>query len=194
MIVDQATVDFITGKGCRKLYLPFKRGGQGELLPCPVEQHEVFKLWCGVPGRKGVAVTAVAVKRANAAEAKGAVQPHGAPGPEGWLIVFVLGDLAAFYELHAERFLSKSGITTNPRRAIRGEPSVTTEDDLKNARVAGEKRGLEEEQRWRAARAQMQAAISALEAAGAPPADVGFLLRRLAKVDRCRAEKRVEAA
>jgi hypothetical protein len=92
------------------------------------------------------------------------------------------------------------GLTDDPRKAVKGEPAVTTDEQLQIARIAREKRELEAEQAWRLRKQKLERLLAEMRADAVErtdreaEGDIRFIERRLAKMDRRRQEKQAAFA
>jgi hypothetical protein len=177
VIATQAEIDLVKNGALAQLRLPFERGQVNELLPCPVEEGQLVRLQPR-PGAKAVPIT---VTRAEWTV-------------DGWLVRFVLGNRTAFFAKHRERYLKRKGvgITTDPKLAVKGEPAVTTEEEMQLARSARARRDLEDEQNWLLQKQAVEQAIAALRSRNDDreiESDLRFLENRLAKMGRRRRER-----
>jgi hypothetical protein len=188
VILSSAQLDFVVRAKCRRLLVPLERGDLGEMLAAPVEVGQVVSLQPR-PFVKGVRTTVVGMALVDPSTVP---QPRVAVAPCGeraWLMEFVFGDHAEFFAKHREQYLKAKGVglTDNPARGARGEPAVTTDEQLAFARQAREKRRLEEQQRRGMHRRAIQTALDAMRREGVDrerEGDIRFIERRLAKMDR----------
>lgn len=179
--------------GCRNLIVGIERGETGELLPCRYEKGICFTVRAGQQRTDRRRLTTVRVElsrdRTVPDNYLGRLPRHGAV----WVVTFVPGNHEAFFAKHAERYFSKSGVTTDPERAIYGEPAVTTEEELKLAGAAGYRRDMEDEQAWLLAKQTIEAALADLRERARPGVDlekdIKFMKGRLAKMGRARQER-----
>lgn len=213
MIVSKAELELVNRGKRKQMWLPTLRGDKGQLLPCPVEPEQAISLQPshGVKGTRVTVLTVTPGRLSGMTDAdvrqlgvyggvKAAIaafaRQHGlvAAEAEVWIVQFALGDLTAFFSRHRERYLRAKGVgtTTDPKLAARGEPAVTTEEELQLARKARDRRRLEEHQALRREKRVIEEAIRRLREQGFSKAIEGELRlaeRRVEKAERLLAEE-----
>jgi hypothetical protein len=212
VIATQAEIDLVKTGGRQQMWLPTERGASNELLPCPVEVGQLVRLQPR-PFAKAVPITVVRVDFSTLGvmtDAQARQQGHaglqaareawdranglGWDSTRAWVVRFALGNHVAFFAKHRERYLKRKGvgITTDPRFAVRGEPAVTTEEEMQLARAARARRELEDRQEMQLRKERIEHEIAALRAHGFPKEVEGSLrlaLRQLEKAERLLYEK-----
>jgi hypothetical protein len=209
MIVPRSEIHLANSRRKRVLWVPAERGSIGELKPCKHQPGDLVSLQ-PAPFVKGTAVTVTSIephprllddmtdqdaalvgyqKIRLAKETWG--RQHGQTiGRSVWVVHFALGDHTEFMDGHRERYLRRKGVglTDDPKKAIGTEPAVTTAEQLKLAAKAREKRGTEERQRLVLRKRAWETLLADLRGAGYEEKDVRFVERRLAAMNRKRAE------